>query len=50
MHAQVVMRTVNTLVHGSLVLPPQGLDRRVVEHFDAFALGYNHALKGHAPI
>jgi AcrR family transcriptional regulator len=43
MHAQILMRTVNTLVHGALALPAYGLDRRVVEHFDAFAEGYNRA-------
>jgi AcrR family transcriptional regulator len=45
LHAQVLMRMVNMLVHGAIKLPVQGRDRLVVEHFSAFALSYNRALE-----
>lgn len=48
MHAQALMRIINTMVHGALSLPAQGLDRRVVEDFDAFAAGYNRVLERRA--
>jgi len=48
MHTQVVMRTINTMVHGALTLPAHGLDRRVVEHFDASAVGYFRSLEERA--
>jgi AcrR family transcriptional regulator len=49
LHAQVLMRMVNTLVHGAIELPGSGRDRLVVEHFDAFATGYSRALAAPAP-
>jgi AcrR family transcriptional regulator len=45
LHAQVLMRTVNTLVHGAIGLPEQGRDRLVVGHFNAFVSGYSRALE-----
>jgi AcrR family transcriptional regulator len=45
LHAQVLMRTVNTLVHGAIELPGPGRDRLVVEYFNAFASGYSRALE-----
>jgi AcrR family transcriptional regulator len=46
LHAQALMRIVNTLVHDAITLPEHDRDRVVVEHFNAFASGYNRALKG----
>jgi len=45
LHAQVLMRVVNMLVHGAIELPGPGRDRLVVEHFNAFAAGYSRALE-----
>jgi AcrR family transcriptional regulator len=45
LHAQILMRMVNTLVHGAIELPGPGRDRLVVEHFNAFASGYSRALE-----
>jgi AcrR family transcriptional regulator len=46
LHAQALMRIVNTLVHDAITLPAQGRDRLVVEQFEAFVSGYDGALKG----
>lgn len=48
LHAQVLMRVVNTLVHGAIRLPVRDRDCMVVEHFNAFALSYNRALEARA--
>jgi AcrR family transcriptional regulator len=45
LHARVLMRVVNTLVHGAIELPGPGRDRLVVEYFNAFASGYSRALE-----
>jgi AcrR family transcriptional regulator len=50
LHAQVLMRIVNGLVHGAITLPVRGRDRLVVEHFKALASGYNRALEAGARI
>ena len=47
-HAQALMRIINTMIHGALMLPSHRLDRAVVEHFDTFAAGYFRALEGRA--
>jgi AcrR family transcriptional regulator len=48
LHAQVLMRVVNSLVHGAIKLPVRDRDRMMVEHFDVFALSYNRALEARA--
>lgn len=45
LHAQVLMRLVNTLVHGAIELPGPGRDRLVVDYFNALASGYSRALE-----
>jgi len=50
LHAQVLMRVVNTLIHGAIRLPMRDRDRMVVEHFNAFALSYNRALEARTAI
>ncbi len=45
LHARVLMRVVNMLVHGAIKLPVRERDRIVVEHFNAFASGYDRALE-----
>ena len=44
LHAEVLMHVVHTLVHGTLALPLPDRDRRVLDHFDAFASSYQAAL------
>ena len=48
LHAQVLMHTVHTLVHGALPLNVPERDQMVVRHFDAFASSYQSAIESTA--
>ena len=45
LHAQVLMHTVHTLVHGAIALNVPDRDQMVIRHFDAFASSYQSAIE-----